>query len=101
MKNRPAQSRWTSALERGDSTASVYRFLRDMGSGFIQFIPLVKRLPDKEEKVLGLDLASGEGPPGDVMRGTATPRLQKTAFNPLPIRVRFPRLSLASVLLGE
>jgi uncharacterized protein len=36
----------------------VYRFLRDIGSGFIQFIPLVERLPDKEAKALGLDLAT-------------------------------------------
>jgi uncharacterized protein len=36
----------------------VYRFLRDIGSGFIQFIPLVERLPDKEAKALGLDLAA-------------------------------------------
>ncbi|MCX6971878.1 MAG: anaerobic sulfatase-maturation protein [Verrucomicrobia bacterium] len=35
----------------------VYCFLRDIGSGFIQFIPLVERLPDKEAKALGLDLA--------------------------------------------
>jgi hypothetical protein len=43
--------------------------------------------------------SNGEGPPGDVMRGTATPRLQKTAFNPLRIWVRQPRLSPVSVLL--
>lgn len=36
----------------------VYRFLRDIGSGFIQFIPLVERLPDSEAKELGLDLAT-------------------------------------------
>ena len=35
----------------------VYRFLRDTGSGFIQFIPLVERLADDEAKKLGLDLA--------------------------------------------
>ncbi len=40
----------------------VYRFLRDIGSGFIQFIPLVERQAPTRLKVLGFDLADPPEP---------------------------------------
>jgi uncharacterized protein len=40
----------------------VYRFLKQAGSGFIQFIPLVERSPQTRLKVLGLDLAEPPAP---------------------------------------
>jgi len=51
----------------------VYRYLRDIGSGYIQFIPLVERLPDTAAQRDGLDLApppNAEGEPSERLPAT-------------------------------
>jgi uncharacterized protein len=48
----------------------VYRFLREIGSGYMQFIPLVERKADDAAKALGLDLAVPPDPEGDADPGS-------------------------------
>ena len=49
---------------------AVYRFLREIGSGFMQFIPLVEREAGDSAKELGLDLAVPPDPEGDADPGS-------------------------------
>ena len=46
----------------GAHPLAVYEFLREIGSGYIQFIPLVERLPSSEASAAGLDFAEPPGP---------------------------------------
>ena len=45
------------ARETATHPLDVYRFFRDEGIEFIQFTPIVERVPDKESTELGLNLA--------------------------------------------
>lgn len=57
----------------------VYRFLKEIGSSYLQFIPLVERKPDAAAKGWGLDLAA---PPAS---GDASENLPVTAWSVSPV----------------
>ncbi|NQU15552.1 MAG: anaerobic sulfatase-maturation protein [Desulfobacteraceae bacterium] len=55
------------------SPLEVYLFLREIGDGFMQFIPLVERKPDHNAKGLGLSLGLPPTPDDKDQTSTATP----------------------------
>jgi uncharacterized protein len=59
----------------------VYRFLKEIGSTYLQFIPLVERMPDATARDLGLDLATPPPPDGNDPAAGA----QVTPWSVLPI----------------
>jgi uncharacterized protein len=64
LKKHRVEFNTLTVVNRGNSQKplEVYEFLKEIGSGFIQFIPLIERVPDRALKVLGYDLA----PPPEV-----------------------------------
>ncbi len=64
LKKHRADFNTLTVVHRANSQKplEVYRFLRAIGSGFIQFIPLVERQAEPRLKVLGFDLAEPPEP---------------------------------------
>ena len=59
MKNADVEFNSLSCVNRlsGSKPIEVYNFLKSIGVEFMQFIPIVERLPDKEAEQLGIEFA--------------------------------------------
>lgn len=66
------------ALETARRPVDVYRFFRDEGVEFIQFVPIVERLPDAAARRLGLKLA------GPARLDRAEPHADVTPWSVIP-----------------
>jgi uncharacterized protein len=61
-----------------DQPMRVYEFLRDVGVKYVQFMPIVERLPDAAASELGLQLAVG------VRKGEGVPAVRMTPWSVRP-----------------
>lgn len=66
LKKHAVEFNTLTVVHRGNvgHPLDVYRFLRDAGSGFIQFIPIVERKPDAASRSMGLHFHEPP-PPGE------------------------------------
>ena len=62
----------------GSRPLEVYNFLKSIGVDFMQFIPIVERLPDEEAEKLGIDLA----PPPDLDEEPEASEVTKWSVQP-------------------
>ncbi len=62
----------------GSKPLEVYNFLKSIGVDFMQFIPIVERVPDEEAEKLGIDLA----PPPDLDEEPEASEVTKWSVQP-------------------
>ena len=62
----------------GSKPLEVYNFLKSIGIDFMQFIPIVERVPDEEAEKLGIDLA----PPPDLDEEPEASEVTKWSVQP-------------------
>jgi uncharacterized protein len=69
LKKHGTQFNTLTVVNRANSQRplDVYRFLKEVGSDFIQLIPLVEREPDGRAMAMGLDLSGPPTPLGSAM----------------------------------